>query len=341
MSNRIEITRAAAAALFSLALVVAGCGTDEETVSERTSTSTSEIQTLTPEPVVETAASTPEVGSTPPALLEVTYEQSETAFLEGRYDEAVDLFTAYTERRASNPWGHYMLGLSAWKSGRHATAEVAFKQAVALDSTLVKGYLNLARVLIESNRPTEAIETIERAIAIEGETSVAYRLKGNAYHSLGQNEDALAAYRRAISIDPEDAWSMNNLALILIEAGRYHEALPALARATELRKDVAVFFNNLGMAFECTGHFRDAVDAYTLASSLDGVSTKSAANRDRVANVVEQPGTPPVDLEALARAFESEVKGEAPSIAVGNVEVTEPSPVTDSPDTTDSAEEPR
>jgi tetratricopeptide (TPR) repeat protein len=102
---------------------------------------------------------------------------------------------------------------------------------------------------------------------------------------------------------------MNNLAFILIEEGRYDEALPALARATELRKDVAVFFNNLGMALERTGYFRAAEGAYTLASSLDGVSAKSVANRDRVAAVVEQPGTPPVDLAALARTFESEIAG--------------------------------
>jgi hypothetical protein len=30
-----------------------------------------------------------------------------------------------------------MLGMSAWKSGRHETAQVAFTRAIELDSTLV------------------------------------------------------------------------------------------------------------------------------------------------------------------------------------------------------------
>lgn len=303
--NRIEISRAASAALIALSISVAGCGTDDET-SKTTTTSTSEVAVT---PVTDTAEPAPAVSVAPQPPTDVTYEDSETAFLEGRYDEAVDLFTAYTQRRESNPWGHYMLGMSAWKSGRLETAEVAFKRAIELDSTLVKARLNLGRVLIEASRPSEAIAVVDGAIAIEGESSVACRLKGNAYQTLGQKEDALASYRRAIQIDPEDAWSMNNLAFILIEEGRYDEALPALARATELRKDVPVFFNNLGMALEQAGRFRAAEDAYTFASSLDGVSEKAVANRDRVVGVKEQPGLTPVDLPALASAFASEISG--------------------------------
>ena len=337
MLNRTHTVRASSIALV-LAVVVAGCGTDEEKVSDRTISTTSEIQTA--EPVVDTTTPAPEtqVAYTPPSANDVTYEQSETAFLEGRYDEAVTLFALYNERRPSNPWGHYMLGMSAWKSGRYDTAEVAFKEAVALDSTLVKGYLNLARVLIESSRPTEAITTVDRAIAIGGESSVAFRLKGNALTSLGQNDDAVAAYRHAIEIDPEDAWSMNNLAFILIEQGRYDEALPALARATELRTDVPVFFNNLGMALERTGHFRAAEDAYTFASSIDGVGSKSVANRERVAGVIEQPGLTPVDLAVLATQFASEFAG-ASSVATTT---NEEDALTSTPaDTTSSAQSPR
>ncbi len=337
MLNRIQFIRASSAA-FVLVLVVAGCGNDKKSVSENTLTPATDVAQTTTPVVVETAPA-PEAPQafTPPSANDVTYEQSETAFLEGRYDEAVTLFTLYTERRPSNPWGHYMLGMSAWKSGRTDTAEHAFQQAVALDSTLVKGYLNLARVLIEASRPSEAITTIDRAIAVDGETSVAFRLKGNAYQTLGQKEDALASYKHAIEIDPEDAWSMNNLAFILIDEGRYDEALPALARATELRKDVPVFFNNLGMALERTGHFRAAEEAYTFAASLDGVASKSVANRDRVVGVVEQPGLEPVDLAALAHAF----AGEFPGASVATTNNAEDDLTTNPADTTTSAQMPR
>ena len=45
---------------------------------------------------------------------EVTYDEAEDAYRERRYRDAVMLFTRYTELKAENPWGFYMLGLSAW-----------------------------------------------------------------------------------------------------------------------------------------------------------------------------------------------------------------------------------
>jgi hypothetical protein len=35
-----------------------------------------------------------------------------------RYDDAVDLFTRYSEKKPNNSWGPLHLGLSAWKDGR-------------------------------------------------------------------------------------------------------------------------------------------------------------------------------------------------------------------------------
>src|SRR4029434_4065593 len=116
----------AASAALALTIFVAGCGTDEETFNKKTisknDTKPTVAETTTPEP-------TPPVAVTQP-VVEATYENSETAFLEGRYDEAYDLFTIYTAKRPENPWGHYMLGMSAWKSGRLGDAQVAFNHAL-------------------------------------------------------------------------------------------------------------------------------------------------------------------------------------------------------------------
>jgi predicted Zn-dependent protease len=151
-----------ASAALVLAAFVAGCGTDEETLNQKT-VSKNDTKT-TPSTVVETTPEpAPPVAVTPPAV-EATYQNSETAFLEGRYDEAFDLFTIYTAKRSENPWGHYMLGMSAWKSGRLDEAQTAFTHAIELDSTLVKAHLNLARVLLESHQPAAALTSMPRPV---------------------------------------------------------------------------------------------------------------------------------------------------------------------------------
>ena len=42
---------------------------------------------------------------------------AESAFGDGRYPEAAQLFTAYTESNPENPWGYYMLGLVGLEDG--------------------------------------------------------------------------------------------------------------------------------------------------------------------------------------------------------------------------------
>jgi len=257
--------------------------------------------TATPEP----AEPEPFVGPVQPQ--EVTYEQAEAAYFEKNYGEAVSLFTRYTERKSENPWGFYMLGLSAWKAGDYDAAEFAFERALELDPSHVKSHINLTRVLLETGRPDYALVQAGEALNIDSESGTALRLRGVAYHRLGKIEEAIDAYRHAIRINDTDAWSMNNLGLLLIEQGRVDEALPALARAVELREDVAVFFNNLGMALEQTIRFRAAEENYAKALAIDEAHEKAYANLTRIEPVVEDPAVEPVDLAALAQAFVDQI----------------------------------
>jgi len=247
----------------------------------------------------------------------VAYEIAESAYLERRYDEAVQLFNRYTEQKGGNPWGFYMLGLSAWKAGDLDKAEAALVRAIELDGTHVKSYLNLSRVLLDSNRPAEAMPRLDEALALDPQLGVAYRLRGRAFHQLGDRIEAEEAYRQAIALDREDAWSMNNLALVLIEQERFDEALAPLARAIELKGDIAIFQNNLGMVLEHSGHLQAAQEAYELAATLDGSYEKAASNRDRLSAVDKKPDLQPVDLAAAAQSFAETVERWTVAAAAG------------------------
>jgi len=312
--------RVASATLVLAVFALAGCGTDDDTfVKQDPKVTTETVERSTPDTPAPSEVVTKETVTPLVTPQEVTYEVAERAFLDAHYGDAVDLFTRYTQRKPDNSFGHYMLGLSAWKDGRLDLAEAEFNRSLTLDPAHLKSCLNLSRVLIEVHRPSEALATLDRALAIDSTSSAAYRLKGNALADLGRGEEAVAAYRNAIQIDPTDAWSMNNLAFIRIQQGRYDDALPALARATQLRKDVPVFYNNLGMALEHCGHYAAAADAYGFAISLDGSNTKAAQNRDRTVTVRDDPALPEIDLAALAHDFES-------SILEGNPVASTPAP---------------
>jgi tetratricopeptide (TPR) repeat protein len=260
-----------------------------------------------PDDSVQQQPTTDSVAQQASELKNVTFESAESAYQQKEYKQATEMFDAYIQRRPENPWGHYMLGLSAWKSGQLDVAVSAFERSIELDSSHVKSYLNLGRVLLEQKRASEALERITVAAQLDPTNAEVHRMLGRVHTTLRQPDSAIAAYRVALSIDATDVWSMNNMALVLIQQERYDEALPALARAVELRPGSPVFQNNLGIALENTGHFAAATEAYRAAIAADGTYVKATRSLARVTGIIDDPASSPVDLGMLAQAFDREV----------------------------------
>jgi tetratricopeptide (TPR) repeat protein len=274
--------------------LAAGCGRSGQ--PKTTSTSAGATPTVSAAAVETTAA-----------VATVSYETAESAFGAGRYPEAVELYTAYTATHPENPWGHYMLGMSAWKTGEQEKALSAFDQALQLDPGHRKSLFNSSRVLLDAGRPKEALERIEKTLALEPMSNEGLRLLGRARYELGDVDGAIQAYHRALSIDERDVWSMNNLGLIYIQQDRSSEALAPLARAVELRSNAPVFQNNLGTALERSGYPTAAAQAYEAAIAVDSTYEKAAVGLARVTSE-QKPESTPVDLTALSSKFQVDIE---------------------------------
>jgi len=295
------ILMAAIVCMVTAAYVFAACGDrnpDQARASEPVTSSSSSVT-----PVSTTSSDKPALVISGP----VTFELADSAYRDRRYDDATTLFKTYTENRPGNPWGFYMLGLSAWKSGDRAQAESAFVQALSLDSTHVKSHLNLSRVLLEDGQPDSALTHIEAAIALDSVSSEPLRLQGRAFEALDKTDDAIVAYQHAIVKDSGDVWAMNNLGALYIRLGRFEDAIGPLARAVELNDKVATFSNNLGMALENTGRIADAIIQYRAALAIEGTYGKAVSNLQRVQQVKQDPSVTPIDLIERSKQFQDEI----------------------------------
>jgi Flp pilus assembly protein TadD len=295
------ILMAAIVCTVTAAYAFAACGDrnpDQARASEPVSSSSSSIT-----PVSTVSGEKPAVVISGP----VTFEMADSAYRDRRYDDATTLFKTYTENRPSNPWGFYMLGLSAWKSGDRSQAESAFVQALSLDSTHVKSHLNLSRVLLEEGQPDSALTHIDAAIALDSVSSEPLRLQGRAFEALDKTDDAIVAYQHAIVQDSGDVWAMNNLGALFIRLGRFEDAIGPLARAVELNDKVATFYNNLGMALENTGRIADAITEYRAALAIEGTYGKAVSNLQRVQQVKQDPSVTPIDLTERSKQFQDQI----------------------------------
>jgi tetratricopeptide (TPR) repeat protein len=248
------------------------------------------------------------VGTPPPTITgPVSFADGEAAYQAKKYGEATKLFEQYTTRKPANAWGHYMLGLSAWKSGDLVKSEAAFEVALRVDPMHMKSLVNLSRVLIEQKRYDDAIAKLTIAGEVDVESASVQRLMARAYSAKGETDQAIDAYRRAIAIDGSDAWSMNNLGLLYLEQGFVEDALPYLAKAVMMKENVAAFHNNLGMALEHQGRFVAAATAYQGALTADPGYKKATQNLARVEAVKSGPEEP-FDLAAVARGTDEDRK---------------------------------
>ena len=296
------------AVLLLAAFGAVGCskGDDksETSVGPPASAQTRPVATTTPPATLKPSDEAPAASVAPKVT--GSFADGEAAYQAKRYGDAMAIFEAYTEHRPGNAWGHYMLGLSAWKSDDPAKAGKAFDKVLSIDPRHVKSLVNSSRVFIEQKRHDDAIERLSRAAEIAPGSAEVYRLLGRTYHAQGRTDRAIDAYRHAIELNDRDAWSMNNLGLLFLEAQRAEDAVPLLARAVELRKEVPEFHNNLGMALEHTGRFKAAATAYGGALAADPGYDKAKQNLSRVEAVKSGPETK-FELDAPATASGEDV----------------------------------
>jgi tetratricopeptide (TPR) repeat protein len=284
-----------AAVLLLAASAVVGCSKPFEEPAKKTSQPASVLPQAKAIPVPTSGdVATQSTGP-------VSFADADAAYQAKNYSEAVRLFEGYTGGRPNNAWGHFMLGLSAWKAGDLMKAEGAFDEALRIDPHHLKSLVNLSRVLIEQRRFDEALVRLTHAGEVDPSAVDVPRLLGRVYAAEHKTDEAVAAYRRAIALDARDAWSMNNLGLLFLEQDRAEEALPLLCRAVQLRTNEAVFHNNLAMALEHTGRYLAAAEEYRAAVTTDPDYGKAKQNLTRVEAIKTGPEEP-FDLEATANS---------------------------------------
>lgn len=290
-----------AVAITAMAILcAAACGGSRGTArnANRDAASPDPVASPAPAPVASTSAT---------ADPNVSYATAESAYAAHRYADAVVMFSTYAVRHPQNVWGHYMRGVSAWKAGQLDTARAAFETALAINPGHTKSLINLSRVLLEQQRPNDALDRINVVLAADSTSGEAWRVLGRAQSSLGHRTEALSAYRAAIALDSTDVWSMNNMGLLLVGEGQYADALGPLARAVQLDSSVSVFHNNLGIALERSGHVTAAAGAYQDALNADSTYTKARVSLARVTGRQDPPDAEPVDVAALGTQFAAQI----------------------------------
>jgi tetratricopeptide (TPR) repeat protein len=86
----------------------------------------------------------------------------------------------------------------------------------------------------ESSRYLEAVQTYDKAIAVNPMCADCLNDRGLAKFYMGDPSSAIESFDRAIAIEPGYAHAWLSKGFVLFSAGRYEEAIPVLNKVKEL-----------------------------------------------------------------------------------------------------------
>src|ERR1700722_5814701 len=136
------------------------------------------------------------------------YWMGRTKYSENRYKEAVESFQQFLKLEPKNVKAEDNLGLAYAGLGQTEEAIAAYQTAIAWQADApakIPGpFLNLGILLMEQNRPAEALPNFVHAVAIAPNEWRSYEQLGQAYSRLEQPQRAQEELETAVRLSPQN-----------------------------------------------------------------------------------------------------------------------------------------
>lgn len=153
----------------------------------------------------------------------------------GQYPQAMSELLKAHELDATNPLILNNLGLAYYVRGKYKIAEENFRAAVQQDPKFSDAKNNLGRVLIDENRPSEALKVLH-----EVEVDLTYQFQektlsnlGMAYFALGEYTKAEDYLSRSLIMRRQSCTTADYYGRTLLEMKRLQQSAQVLDQAIE------------------------------------------------------------------------------------------------------------
>ena len=200
-----------------------------------------------------TASARPAGGALPDPKDHIqAYEDFKTGLslrLAGRREEAVTQLRKVVRANPDMRDAWEMLGVTLTELGRKKDAIEALDRTIALDPTGAEPHLALARILALDGKRDAALRHAE--IAARREPGKGYEMQGPGPSRPQSRGRGGGAAQRSLEADPQRAMSQFVLGVVAQKAGRYEDALASFTMAVEanrLQKGSVIFTLHARMA---------------------------------------------------------------------------------------------
>jgi serine/threonine-protein kinase len=159
-----------------------------------------------------------------------------------------------------------------------AAARVDAEVALALDSTVIEGYIAQSLLAGNEMRLADQLPPLERALAIDSTNAELLDAYAVALGSVGRVQDGLSAARRAREQDPLSESALGIYASYLTLSGRRDEGLAEFKAAIDLDPNATLVHRARGFAFVFAGKPDSAVAELETAFRIDSTMFGGRSN---------------------------------------------------------------
>ena len=161
------------------------------------------------------------------------------------------------------------LGMIHTGTGRYEEAVQNLQKALALDPINADAYRELAKTYQRMGRVNDAESTYRNAIAVRPSYWGAHNELGGFYYRLGRYADAEKEFRSVVALTPDNARGYSNLGVTAYYQNRYEEAAKMLEKSVAIKPSGAAY-SNLGLVFYTLTQYTEAARYYELAIQTSG-----------------------------------------------------------------------
>src|SRR3989338_1757379 len=150
-------------------------------------------------------------------------------------------------------------------------AERAFKKAIAMDSEILWGHYQLARVYFVKGEKDKALEEINKELEANPANLRSLYVRGLIYGAMGRPQEAEADFSRFVRWAPKEWAGYNDLAWILAKEGKYADAEKVAGEGIKEAiggEENAWLWNSLGVAQLNLKKYNDAEKSFRKALKL-------------------------------------------------------------------------
>ncbi|HTN65172.1 MAG TPA: tetratricopeptide repeat protein [Burkholderiaceae bacterium] len=192
----------------------------------------------------------------------------------GQNEDAVEWIGKAIRAKASGRM-YFNQGIVLQALGRLDSAIQSYQKALALQPNYAEAHNNLGAVLQVQGKYQDAVMSFRRAIRMKPDCAEAYASLGNTLMLLGKLDAAVENCRRALSLNPSLTEAHNNLGSALQKQGKLNEAFQSFQHAVAINPIFALAHSNLGSMLLREGKLDEAIERCRIALSLEPNFTKA------------------------------------------------------------------